>query len=83
MIASPIRHPSDETIRQLGNTIIQRLFHKRYQNEIIRCRTQDIVKLVNYVSTNSTHIPDDIQIHWGDAIATLSSPKEVLHKFGT
>ena len=30
---------------------------------IIRYNTEDIVKLLNYVSNNSTHIPDDISAH--------------------
>ena len=42
MPPTDIRHPSTETIRQLGITIINRLFHQVYRNAIIRYRTQDI-----------------------------------------
>ena len=82
MLPSPIVHPSDETIRQLGITIIQRLFHQTYRNAILRYRVQDIIKLLNYVSNNSTYIPDEIQLPWGDAITTLRALQATLHKFG-
>lgn len=81
-VPTPTARPSTQTIYNLGDTIINRLFHKRYNGHIIRYNTEDIIQLLNYVSTNTTHIPDDINTRWGDAIATISAPKYTLHKFG-
>ena len=82
IIPTPIVRPSTQTIYNLEDTIIQRPFNKRYDGNLIRYNTEDTITLLNYVSNNSTHIPDDIQIPWGDAIITLSSPKDTLHKMG-
>lgn len=82
IIATPICRPSTQTIYNLGETIITRLFHKRYNGHIIRYTAADIVQLLNYISTNTTHIPDDINTRWGDAIMTVSAPKAVLQQFG-
>lgn len=79
---TPIVRPSTQTIYNLGKTIIRRLFNRKYNGNLIRYNTEDIVTLFNYVSNNSNHIPDDINIPWGDAIMTLSSAQSTLHKLG-
>ena len=84
MLATPIIRPTTRTIYNLGNDILERLFNKRYRNNIIRYNQEDIIKLLNYVSNNSTFIPDNLQTPWGDAIHTIASgAKSALHKIGT
>ena len=78
---TPICRPSTQTIYNLGDTIIQRLFNKRYDGHIIRYNADDIIQLLNYVSTHTTHIPEEIDTGWGDAILTITAPKATLHKF--
>ena len=68
MIPSRIIRPTERTIYNLGHTIIQRLFHQTYRNKIIRYNGADIIKLLNFVSNNTTHIPPNLQLPWGDAI---------------
>ena len=80
MTPTPIVRLSTQTIYNLGDAIIQRLFNKRCDGNPIRYNTEDIITLLNYVSNNNTHIPDDVQIPWGDAIITLSSPKDTLQE---
>ena len=62
------------TITNLGDTIIQRLFHQRYRCSMIRYNTENIVTLLNYITQHTTHIPKNIHIPWGDAIRKLSAP---------
>ena len=82
-MATTTKRPSIQTIHNLENTIIQRLFNKRYRSSIIRYNTDDIITPLHYVPRHSPHIPEPIQMPWGDALRTLSSPKSVLSKFGT
>ena len=84
MLPSRVIRPTEKTIYNLGNTIIKRLFHQKYRGNIIRYNQDDITRLLNFVSMNSTFIPQNIQTPWGDAIKTISlGSKTALHQIGT
>ena len=72
MLPSRIVTPHYNTITNLADTIIQRLFHQRYRNSIMRYNTENIVTLLNYITQHTTHIPEGVRIQWRDAMRTIS-----------
>ena len=71
------KRPSSNTIYRLGNKIKKFLF----EQDDYYYHTDDIILLLNYVSKDDK-IPNTLKILWGDAITSMITIKESIHKIG-
>ncbi len=76
------KRPSDRAIRNLAETINNRLFKLKYDNQAIKYNSQDIIKLLNLVSCIE-EIPAELKCNWGYAIISMTTMKEAFNTFGT
>ena len=76
-----VTRPSQSAIRYLGRSVIQSLFHKQYQGNKIKYNKEDIIQLLNFIGTRIEGIYD-MKFNWGDAVLSLSAPKQALHDIG-
>ncbi len=73
--------PHPNTISNLADRINQNLFHRKYDNKIVKYNSADIIKLLNRVS-QKPEIPQELKHNWGDAIISAPSMKACFDKFG-
>ena len=77
------KRPHRNTITNLKNTVIDRLFNKiDYRDgRIVKYNIDDIVDVLNKIGQHH-HIPEQLRLPWGDAIRSINSLKNGLHQIG-
>ena len=75
--------PHVSTIRNLADTVIDRMFNQMRGGRVIKYNGEDILKLLNYISRRgAADIPNHLKGPWGQMIASQISQKECMHTMG-
>ncbi len=77
----PTVRPDQSTIRYLANDIYNRMFHRKYNQRIIKYNSDDIIYLLNLLSQKD-EIPQSLQFRWGDAVISAPAMKQCFNNFG-